>query len=355
MKEEKYQDIPKNIIFKAIVGSQAYGTNIPGVSDEDHKGIFCQSTDELVSFKYVPQIEVTKDEVYFELRRFLELLSVANPTALELLYSPSSCILESHPAMQLLFENRERFLTKRCLNTFGAYVKAQITKATGLQKKVNWDKEKITRKTPLDFVYIHQDGKVFNIQPWLEERNMNVEQCGLISLNHFKDCYALYYDESGLLGYRGIASDNSNSMRLSCVPKGEKAIDTVFFNKEEYSKHCRDFREYEDWLKKRNVNRYVETKAHGQTIDAKNMLHCRRILDMCIEIAMEKKINVKRPNADFLLSIRRGELDLKDLAEKALEDVKNLDELYANSGLPDDVDKEFVNDLLIKMRRVING
>lgn len=36
-------------IFKAIVGSQAYGTNIP-TSDTDYKGVYMQSEDDLLGF-----------------------------------------------------------------------------------------------------------------------------------------------------------------------------------------------------------------------------------------------------------------------------------------------------------------
>ena len=40
------------------------------------------------------------------------------------------------------------------------------------------------------------------------------------------------------------------------------------------------------------------------------------------------------------------------LINKFIEDVKRLDELYQNSNLPDTCDKDFVNDLLLQVRKL---
>src|SRR5688572_20255413 len=85
------------IIFGCIVGSHAYGTNVEG-SDIDKKWVYVQSPVDLFINGYKPQIEISKDEVAFELSRFLELAKKANPTILELLYSPEDCVLYRHPA-----------------------------------------------------------------------------------------------------------------------------------------------------------------------------------------------------------------------------------------------------------------
>ncbi len=318
------------------------------------KGIFSQNIDDLITYKYKEQINVTKDENYFEIRRFLELLSLANPTALELAFSPSDCILEKSPAFDLIIENRNKFLTKKCLQSFGRYAESQIKKAKGLDKKMNWEKSRVERKTPIDFCYVYKDGKTLPVIQWLKEENKKQEFCGLVSLNHFKDCYALYYDFQldTNYGYHGIQFEASNDIRLSSIPKNILPEIIMNFNKDGYSKACKDYREYQDWLKKRNTARYVDVKGHNQQLDGKNLLHCRRLLDTAIEIATEKTINVRRPNADYLLQIRRGEVPLNEIILKAEEDIKGLDALYEKSGLPEDVDKEFLNDLLLKVRNL---
>lgn len=341
----------ENLIFKAIVGSQSYGTSTPE-SDIDYKGIFMSHPDKLIGFGYEEQINVTKDETYYEVRRFLELLQSANPTVLELLYSPKDCIIEKKPVFDLIIRNRDKFLTQKCLLSFGGYTIAQIKKAKGLDKKMNWEKSRIERKTPLDFCYVYENGKTLPVEQWLKEKRLKQELCGLVALNHFKDCYALYYDFfSEKIGFHGIVLSDSNDIRLSSVPKGLEPLCVINYNKDAYSNHCRDYNEYQDWIKNRNTQRYVDIDNHGQKVDGKNLLHCRRLLDTAIEIATQKTINVRRPNSDYLLKIRRGEVPLQEIIENAEKDILCLDELFKNSGLPKDVDKDFVNYLLLQIRK----
>lgn len=337
----------EKIIFKAIVGSQSYGTSTP-TSDVDIKGVYMQSIDDLITFGYKGQIEVSKDECYYEVRRFLQLLQTANPTVLELLYSSEDCILIKEPEFDLIIAEREKFLTKQCENSFAGYAIAQIKKAKGLDKKMNWEKDRIERKTPLDFVYVYEEGKTIPIVKFLNDRGLIQENCGLVALNHFQDCYALYYSETN--GYRGISIDEGNSVRLSSIPKGEKPISIVNYNKDAYSVHCRNYKDYVTWLEKRNTARYVDIQGHDQQIDGKNLMHCRRLLDTAIEIATQHTINVKRPNAEYLLGIRRGEIDLESIIADAEMDIKMMSELFEKSGLPKTVEKDFVNELLLKIR-----
>lgn len=337
------------IIFRAIVGSQSYGTSIP-TSDIDIKGVYIQDEAEILGFGYKEQLNVTKDETYYEIRRFLELLETANPTVLELLFSPDECVLVKEPEFQILIDNRDKFLTKKCLHSFGGYAVAQIKKARGLNKKMNWEKEKITRKTPLDFIYGYDNGKTFPIKDWLDRNNYVQENCGLIGLNHFRDCYALYYDESGTIGFRGLAVEESNDIRLSSIPKEIDSKMIIFYNKDGYSMHCKDYKQYQEWLDNRNTQRYVDIEGHNQQIDGKNLLHCRRLLDTAIEIAKEGVLRVKRPNADYLLKIRKGEVDLDTIINEAENDIKILDEAYKVCTLPQQSDRELVNSLLLKVR-----
>lgn len=341
------------IIYKAIVGSQAYGTNTKN-SDVDYKGVYAQSVDDLIGFNYKEQIEVSKDECYYEVRRFLQLLQSANPTMLELLYMPDDCIIEKHPAFELIIENKHQFLTKKCLHSFGGYAVAQIKKAKGLDKKLNWEHDKVVRKIPFDFCYVYEDGKTTTLPHYLEKNKLADTKCGLVALNHFKDCYALYYDFDGDLAYRGIISEKGNEVKLSSVPPNEKPLCIINFNKEGYSSHCKDYVEYETWLKNRNVQRYVDIQHHQQQIDGKNLLHCRRLLDMAKEIATEKTINVRRKNAQELLKIRRGEIDLAEFMQTAEEEIKELTKLFEESDLPNEANTDFVNALLLEVRKNIN-
>jgi hypothetical protein len=154
------------------------------------------------------------------------------------------------------------------------------------------------------------------------------------------------------LGYKGIAHENSNEVCLSSVTKEANHICLIQWNKDGWSRHCKDYHQYQVWLEERNEQRYVDNQ-HGKKVDGKNLMHCRRLLDVALEIAKDKTISVRRPNTDYLLKIRRGEVHLMDIIEKAENDIKTLDELFANSDLPNEVDRDFVNELLLEIRNSI--
>jgi hypothetical protein len=356
-----------NLIFKAIVGSQSYGTAIP-TSDIDMKGVYVQNPEEILGFGYKEQVDVGKDECYYEVKRFIQLLTSANPTVLELLYSPEDCVVEKHPVFDLLVTHRDKFLTKKCLQSFGGYAVQQISKAKGLDKKMNWEKERVERKNVLDFCYVLDPASsfaTFPLKTWLKKEKKDQKHCGLVVLPHFRQSYALFYDhieemksenarfEGKGYGFKGVVQDEeiSNDVSLSSVPEYANRETVLFFNKDAYSIHCKDYRKYQEWLQKRNTTRYVDSKTHGQKIDGKNMLHCRRLLDMAKEIATAGTITVRRPNRDYLLQIRRGEVNLEELITQAEADVKELDALFAASSLPDEVDPAFAQELLIDIRK----
>ena len=115
------------------------------------------------------------------------------------------------------------------------------------------------------------------------------------------------------------------------------------------------FMQYTDWLKNRNTQRYVDIETHGQQIDGKNLLHCKRLLDMALEIAEQKTIIVRRPNAQDLLKIRRGEINLEQFMEQAENDILRLNAYFEKSDLPEDVDDDFVNDLLLEVREMVEA
>jgi len=385
MEKITHEYLEKNglILFETIIGSQAYGTQTP-TSDVDKKFVYILPEDCILGTGYIEQLNVNKDYVGWEIRRFLELMASNNPTVLELLNSPEDCIITKHPMFDLILEHKDKFITKICKDSFGGYAVQQIKKAKGLNKKQNWEKDKVTRKDVLDFVYVIEGEKSM---PWKIWNNGRYDEkfCGVVNVPNARDLYAVYFDtdanncfneripepirernkawrkEEGHsmgYGYKGLVKTGegqnvaeSNQLRLSSIPKGEKPICNIIYNKDGYSMHCKDYKEYEEWLKNRNEQRYVDTQAHGQKIDGKNMMHCMRLIRMAQEIGAGKGIIVRRPDAQELLSIRRGEVDLDNLIDMAEEEIARMDEIFDNSDLPNSVDKDLVNDLLIKIRK----
>jgi len=348
MKKLTIESIKNNgwLIFEVITGSKSYGLDTPK-SDTDIKGVFVLPKEEYYGLEYTAQVNnETNDIVYYELKRFIELLAKNNPNIFEMLNVPEKCVLGKHPVMELL--HQAMFLSKLCEQSFANYAFTQIKKAYGLEKKIiNPVDEK--RKLVQDFCLVYDDGNAIPLYAYLKDKGLDENNMGLTAINKLRDCYNLYY--SGALNYAGIAKkENANDVSLSSIPKGETPIAMLYFNKDSYSIYCKEYREYWDWVAKRNDERYKSTMAHGKNYDAKNMMHVFRLLLMAKEIAVEGKINVFRKDREFLLSIKEGKFEYDELVQKAEAIKEALPLLYQQSNLKDEPDIEAINDVLIKMR-----
>ena len=374
-------------LYLVVRGSHAYGTNIE-TSDTDYAGVFIQSEEDILGNKYVEQINDDKNDIIiYEIRRFLELLGSNNPTVLELLNTPEDCVIYKDPIFDLVLNDRERFITKICAKSLGGYAKQQISKAKGQNKKQNWEKDKVTRKEVLDFVYVIEGEKSIPWKVWNEDKKYEEKFIGVVNVPNARDIYAVYYDfiarnmfsenisektriiliklqkESGQpmgFGYKGLVktgeginSAESNQLRLSSILKDEEPICVVTYNKDGYTQHCNDYKSYQTWLEQRNESRWVDVQSHGQKIDGKNMMHCMRLIQMSREIAEGKGIIVRRPNSKELISIRKGEVDLQTLIDKVEKEIVEIDKLFEESNLPDIVDNKLIHNLIVKIRKEI--
>lgn len=337
------------LLFECISGSKAYGL-ATATSDTDIKGVYYLPKEQFYGLNYIPQISnETNDEVYYELGRFVELLTKNNPNILEILASTEDCILYKHPLMDKL--SIDFFLSKQCKDTFAGYAISQIKKAKGYKKKAVNPIEK-ERKNVLDFCYILNNHTSIGLKLWLSEKQYIQSSCGLSAIHHTKGMYALYYDACGKHQYKGIISSSiANEVSLSSIPKENEQIAYLYFNIEAYSAYCKEYREYWDWVAKRNENRYLGNKEHGKDYDAKNMMHTIRLLEVAEEIFNESKLNVKRTNRTTLLKIKNGAFEYDELLKMADHLMDQIEIIFKKSTLKDNVDIDAANQILIDMRK----
>lgn len=412
------KDIEENgmIAYKYIAGSHSQNLNGPD-SDEDFHGVYFAPIEAILGLGADYQEEVSDekhDETYHEFGKWMTLLSKGNPNALESLFIPENLVVgEVHPVIKKVLEHRDKFVSKEVVKSLSGYAFNQIKKARGLGKKiVNPVTE---RKDVLDFCYVADAQGSKPVKEYLKEHNMDQKYCGLVNIPNMPHTYGVYYDwaayfkfenkyaeaeedrfndwsinydEKGhkynkykpkwanrfsssswdkikeriknkeFFHYGGIVHpddiEKSNEVRLSSIPKGEKPVFMMQYNKDAYTCHCREYKEYQEWVEKRNQKRY--SKAVEAGYNQKNMCHCVRLLTMAKEVSEGKGFNLWRTDdRDFLMGIKNGDYSyeyLIDYAEKLLADVeKNL----PNSDLPDQVDKDFVNKLLIECRKEYYG
>ncbi|WP_027383785.1 DNA polymerase beta superfamily protein [Epilithonimonas caeni] len=336
------------ILFEAISGSKSFGLATEN-SDTDIKGVFYLPKDLFYGLEYIQQISnETNDIVYYEIGRFVELLLKNNPNILEILATPEDCILYKHPIMDKFCQ--EDFLSKLCKDTFGGYASTQIQKARGLNKKIVNPVEK-GRKGILDFCVVLEYSNSIAAKDWLKVRSFVQENCGLVKMPNSKGVFALFYDIIGDKNYNGIfKNEDSNEVSLSSVPKEEKPEAYLFFNQDAYSTYCKSYKEYWDWVAKRNEDRYNTNQKHGKNYDSKNMMHTIRLLQSAVNIFKNNKIEIRVKNRNELLDIKAGNRDYDDLLLLADQLIKELNLLAKSSSLPDFPDKEKVERTLIEIR-----
>lgn len=339
----------KNLtLFEAIFGSRSLGLATEN-SDTDIRGVYYLPKEDFFGLNYIPQISnETNDITYYEIGRLVELLQKNNPNILEILASPKDCIQHKNPLMDLL--KPEDFLSKLCKDTFAGYAISQIKKAKGLNKKI-LNPIAQERKSILDFCYILQNQGSVPLKKWLLENGKVQEKCGLVSIDNTKGMFAIFYNESGDLNYKGIIqNEEANQVSVSSVPKDEKPIAYVFCNLDAYSTYCKDYREYWKWVSERNEDRYNVNQNHGQNYDSKNMMHTMRLLQSCEQIFKTNSLNIRVENRDELLDIKAGHWSHENVIKKAEDLICSIEHYHSVSTLPDYPDLNKTTKILIEIR-----
>lgn len=387
-------DIIRNdgrLAYEYVRGSQLYNLNTP-TSDLDTGGVYLCTRDDLYGlFGYKPQVSDERhDNTWFEIGELLRLLMKSNPTVLEALFVPNDKIIgKVHPLMQLIIEHRDKFVTKQCFNPFFGYAKSQIEKARGLNKKIV---NPIERKlAPMDFAYTFRRQGSQPLADWLVERGLKQRYCGVVNVPNMRDMYGVYYDfgfqcseeadwssnekfvESAQqffalpsadetrqflcalkpIGYRGVFNEekDGSQIRLSSIEnKTDRPICFIAYNLDAYSQHCRTYAEYQRWVSERNPERYRSNL--DKNYDSKNMMHMFRLVHMASEIADGRGVILERTeDRDFLLDVRAHKYEYDELMALLEQDSARMNELMASSTIPDKIDSDFVNSLMIEIRK----
>lgn len=162
-----------------------------------------------------------------------------------------------------------------------------------------------------------------------------------------------WYNNQKCIGYKGIINEKgtSNELRLSSVAKNEKPICYMTYNKNAFSSHCKDYKEYKEWEKNRNPVRYQQNK--GKLFDRKNVAHAVRLMHMGIEVAQGEGIKVDRTNIDrdFIMNIRNGDTSYEEIISYLENKRDEMERVMKTSKLPEKIDPEKLNNLLIKIRK----
>lgn len=383
------------ILFESIRGSHLFGLETPE-SDEDRYGIFIGPQEWMYGSRrrYQRMISDEKnDRVFMELEKWIVELGKSNPDALMSLFTPPSLIIRRSSYLDPLFSMAPSLLTKECFKSFRGYARSQIGKAKGLNKAMNIDPaEVIRRKTPLEFCWVHKEGTegVWSLEKWLRENGLRQEHCGICRLPNGVEFYVLFYDwwadkelklgdyarlrygrtadrgieeewlenkKSETILYRGILDPlcpDTTQLRLSSIPKSlaHEPLICFQYNSDAFSSHCRQYREYHEWVKNRNPKRYEQNL--GKNYDSKNLSHTVRIMRMAKEIAEGKGMILNRQEAgdrDLLLGLKHHKFSYDEAMEIVKKSEEEMISAFERSSLPDSPDQELLEDILIDIRK----
>ena len=115
-----------NIILLGLGGSYAYGTNNED-SDVDIRGVATHNAEDILTRKGFEQVvNEETDTTIYSLEKIVNLLSNCNPNTIEILGLEPWQYFYVTDIGQALIDNRDMFLSKRAIHSFGGYANSQL-------------------------------------------------------------------------------------------------------------------------------------------------------------------------------------------------------------------------------------
>jgi predicted nucleotidyltransferase len=339
------------ILFECIAGSRAYGTHL-SVSDEDRRGIFAVPAGGYLALRGPPEQvgDQRGDTVFYSLRRTVELLSVANPNILELLFTPDDCVRRTTASMQKLISRRDLFITRQCADTHAGYAMSQIKKARGQNKWINNPRPE-QPPSKEDFCHVVPWNPATGRSP--QARPVSLRSLGwdlgeyhVARLEHARDTYRLYHFGKTARGvFRGDALVCES---ISREDELERFAGLLLFNEQAWKQSLVDHQNYWAWRRNRNPARWEQQERGELDFDAKNMMHTIRLLLSGRSILMTgaPKVRFEGDELVLLKDIRAGGRGFEEILEIAEALVAECEALKAASLLPDACDLRAADELL---------
>ena len=309
------EPLKNNIILLGLGGSYAYGTNNEN-SDLDIRGVATHNSKDILTRKGFEQVvDETTDTTVYSLEKIINLLSNCNPNTIEILGLEPWQYLHTTFIGEELIKNKDMFLSKRAVHSFGGYATAQLRRLSNKAVRT-----------------VEQEQKEKHILASIENARYS-----------YPDKYFNYPEDS---------------IRLYIDKAVQEDYDTEIFmdvNLKHYP--LRDYKSM--WSEMQNIvkdyskigRRNSKAIEHGKL--GKHMMHLIRLYLMCFDILEDGKIiTYREKDHDFLMDIRNGKyLDDDNQPTKEFYDIVNemenkLDYLKDHSPLPDNPDYKRINDFL---------
>lgn len=268
-----------------------------------------------------------------------------NPNALELLFVDFDDIIYSNEIGNSLLNIRDLFISKKCKHTFSGYAASQLKRIKLHRNYILKGELKKPERSDYNLPDTHKlipehqqleieaqikkvlDGWTIDttgMEPAAEIKFKNELEDVLIDLKLNHEDFHMYAARS--LGL----NDN---------------LTEAFQRERAYKLALHEYKCWQTWKLERNKARFELEEKY--TYDTKHASHLIRLTLMCKEILETHKINVKRPDAEFLLAIRNGLWSYDELMSWYENQAIILDDLYQTSNLRNEPERVKINNWLI--------
>lgn len=312
----------KNIILLGISGSYSYGTNNEN-SDFDLRGVMLNQKTDLVGMtKYEQYVDEKTDTTIYTFNKIINLLLSCNPNTIELLGLKQEHYIYLSPIGKELLMQKELFLSKRAIYSFGGYASQQLRRLQNALARDSFsqaEKEKHIYESIKNAMYefktrYHkfEEGSFHIYVDNAVNPDLEAEMFVDVDLTHYP-----------LRDYRSIWSEINNIVKdYEKIGKRNKKKDDDHLNK--------------------------------------HAMHLIRLFMMAIDILEKGEINTYREEEhELLLSIRRGDFqkENKKFSEefyKLLAHYENrLNDAAEHTSLPDEPDYRAVEKFMMKINEQV--
>lgn len=298
-------------IVKMQFGSHVYGTNLP-TSDTDIKAVHIPHKMDILLQRAVPVvIEKSKlderakngpedtDFESFSLHRYMGLLLEGQTVALDMLFTPKRWLLESSKEWEGIVSAKEYWLSSG-VSSFVGYCRQQANRYGIRGSRVAATREALAL---LDDLMLTED-----------------------PLSKLKDHWGKV---------QAFASGREHVQVLESTHSDGRAVKLLEVCNRKVQEHVtlKEARKVFQLIMDNYGHRALQAERN-QGVDWKALMHAVRVCEEAKELLRDGNITFPRPEADFLLKVRKGELPYAEVAARIEAGMAELEDAMRASPLP---------------------
>lgn len=305
-------------IARILSGSRLYGTSTDA-SDRDVKTIICPDARQILlqEAHVITHTQADEDEETIPLHRFIRYLASGQSLALECLFAPDTAhLIPPHAIFRKIQARRYIFLSRDISNLL-TYARGQVWQFIAL----NTHLQTMTRAVALVDAAIATHGEFATAHCLEEPFRLEAEKPSSLF-----EVTARTLSDGRSITHIGACS------RIMPVTASLRTILSIFVK-------------LQGDLDRRSAN--IKAASEPST-DWKSMAHAVRILEQTHEYLETGFITFPRPNAAYLLSIRKGEFRRGDIAERIGRLYEGIKPAIERSPLPESANEAAIDEFILE-------